>query len=147
MIHSISFSICGFLVFYDVGSPKARAQETQEVTINVNLNKRSVSTRLWEIRISQIPFSSKAPSGCLQHFTGIEGKCLSDPLNYSSHDSMYVRRFQASFKRSILLITDDTWRIKITSHVFDKRRGSAAFNMNRVMNIHSVSGRCQEMEC
>lgn len=63
------------LVFYDIGSPKARAAK-QELKINVNLNKRSVSTRLWEIRISQIPFSLKAPSGCLQHFTGVEGKYL-----------------------------------------------------------------------
>lgn len=67
-------------VFYDVGSPKARA-ENQELKINVNLNKRSVSTRMWEIRISQIPFSSKAPSGCLQHFTGIEGKYLFTPFD------------------------------------------------------------------
>lgn len=35
-----------------------------------------MSSRLWEIRISQIPFGSRAPSGCLQHFTGIEGKHL-----------------------------------------------------------------------
>lgn len=65
------------LVFYDIGSPKARA-ENQELKINVNLSKRSrsLSSRLWEIRISQIPFSSKAPTGCLQHFTGVEGKYL-----------------------------------------------------------------------
>lgn len=64
-----------FSVLYDIGSPKARA-ENQELTIKVNLNQRSVATRLWEIRISQIPFSSKAPSGCMQYFTGSEGKYL-----------------------------------------------------------------------
>lgn len=81
MIQSI---LCCFVsVFYDIGSPKARA-ENQELKINVNLNKRSVwETRLWEIRISQIPFSSKAPSGCLQHFTGVEGKYLPDSLSRS----------------------------------------------------------------
>lgn len=63
-----------YAVFYDIGSPKARAQ--QELKINVNLNKRSVLPRLWEIRISQIPFSARAPSGCLQYFTGSEGKYL-----------------------------------------------------------------------
>lgn len=63
------------LVFYDIGSPKARA-ENQVLKINVNLSKRSLSSRLWEIRISQIPFGSKAPTGCLQHFTGVEGKYL-----------------------------------------------------------------------
>lgn len=82
MIQSI-LCCCFVSVFYDIGSPKARA-ENQELKINVNLNKRSVwETRLWEIRISQIPFSSKAPSGCLQHFTGVEGKYLPDSLSRS----------------------------------------------------------------
>jgi hypothetical protein len=61
-----------YAVFYDIGSSKAREQ--QELKINVNLNKRSAMLpRLWEIRISQIPFSARAPSGCLQYFTGREG--------------------------------------------------------------------------
>ncbi|CRK89795.1 CLUMA_CG003451, isoform A [Clunio marinus] len=70
------FIICGQNsaqhVLYDIGSPKARA-ENQELKININLKQRSVATRLWEIRISQIPFSLKAPSGCMQYFTGSEG--------------------------------------------------------------------------
>jgi hypothetical protein len=68
----INLKFITLAVFYDVGPSKARAQ--QELKINVNLNKRSVSSRLWEVRISQIPFSARAPSGCLQYFTGTEGK-------------------------------------------------------------------------
>lgn len=60
------------LVFYDIGSSKAR--NNKELKINMNFNTKSVSTRLWEIRITQIPFSSRAPSGCMQYFTGNEGK-------------------------------------------------------------------------
>lgn len=53
---------------------------------------------MWEIRISQIPFSSKAPSGCLQHFTGIEGKYLSftiklDCLTEVSHHLGIIQTF------------------------------------------------------
>lgn len=35
-------------------------------------NKGFVS-RLWEIRVSQIPFSQRAPAGCFQYFQGING--------------------------------------------------------------------------
>lgn len=79
-----------FAVFYDIGSPKARA-ENQELKININLDKRSVSTRLWEIRISQIPFSSKAPTGCMQFFTGSEGKYLRLLLSESLVTAYAVR--------------------------------------------------------
>ncbi|CAO1398901.1 unnamed protein product [Diamesa serratosioi] len=70
-----SFLLCGQNsgqhMFYDIGSSKARNKN--ELQINMNFNKKSVSTRLWEIRITQIPFSSRAPSGCMQYFTGNEG--------------------------------------------------------------------------
>ncbi|CAO1379622.1 unnamed protein product [Diamesa hyperborea] len=70
-----SFVLCGQNtgqhMFYDIGSSKAR--NNKELKINMNFNTKSVSTRLWEIRITQIPFSSRAPSGCLQYFTGNEG--------------------------------------------------------------------------
>lgn len=96
-LHPSTFCLSPFplrnLVFYDVGSPKARALG-QELKININLNKRSLSTRLWEIRISQIPFSSKAPSGCLQHFTGIEGKYLLSSLTrFYSPNALDGNRF------------------------------------------------------
>lgn len=124
------------LVFYDVGEPLARA-ESQELKININLNKRSVSTRLWEIRISQIPFSSRAPSGCLQHFTGIEGKYLHISLAVDRELSffalLYPRTFKASSKPSTLLITVDIWRIRTTSRVWGRRKAAAAFSTSRAM--------------
>lgn len=42
------------------------------IKINMNLSKKTVN-RLWEIRITQIPFLQEAPSGCLQYHTGVKG--------------------------------------------------------------------------
>ncbi|KAF2896996.1 hypothetical protein ILUMI_09179, partial [Ignelater luminosus] len=42
------------------------------VTITMNLGSRVLS-RLWEVRITQIPFTQRAPSGCLQYHTGTKG--------------------------------------------------------------------------
>lgn len=41
-------------------------QEQPEIKIDIKLNRRSISPRMWEIRITQIPFSSRSPTGCLQ---------------------------------------------------------------------------------
>lgn len=30
-------------------------------------------SRLFEIRVTQIPFSQSAPPGCMQYFSGVEG--------------------------------------------------------------------------
>ncbi|KAI8121916.1 hypothetical protein CVS40_7126 [Lucilia cuprina] len=46
---------------------------TMEIDIKLNFAPRFLPTRLWEIRITQIPFSQRAPAGCLQYFTGVEG--------------------------------------------------------------------------
>ncbi|KAM7354515.1 uncharacterized protein ACRADG_006165 [Cochliomyia hominivorax] len=46
---------------------------TMEIDINLSFATRFLPTRLWEIRIAQIPFSQRAPAGCLQYFTGTEG--------------------------------------------------------------------------
>ncbi|XP_065355388.1 uncharacterized protein LOC135949868 [Calliphora vicina] len=46
---------------------------TMDIDIKLNFAPRFLPSRLWEIRISQIPFSQRAPAGCLQYFTGAEG--------------------------------------------------------------------------
>lgn len=46
---------------------------TMEIDLMLNFAPRFLPTRLWEIRIAQIPFSQRAPAGCLQYFTGTEG--------------------------------------------------------------------------
>lgn len=48
-------------------------ESSKEIEINMKFTSRFLPSRLWEIRIAQIPFSQRAPSGCLQYFTGIEG--------------------------------------------------------------------------
>ncbi|XP_011209114.2 uncharacterized protein LOC105230186 isoform X2 [Bactrocera dorsalis] len=43
------------------------------IEIVMNFTQRFQPIRLWEIRIAQIPFSQRAPVGCLQYHTGTEG--------------------------------------------------------------------------
>ncbi|XP_017856793.1 PREDICTED: uncharacterized protein LOC108609585 [Drosophila arizonae] len=45
----------------------------QLIEININVSSRFLPIRLWEIRVTQIPFSQRAPAGCLQYHTGAEG--------------------------------------------------------------------------
>ncbi|CAH0564018.1 unnamed protein product [Brassicogethes aeneus] len=44
----------------------------EPITISMNLSRRAVS-RLWEVRITQVPFAERAPAGCLQYHTGLKG--------------------------------------------------------------------------
>ncbi|XP_053673742.1 uncharacterized protein LOC128724002 [Anopheles nili] len=68
------FDLCGQNsgqhLYYDL-SPKSRADELIE--LEMNFASRSFAQRLWEIRVSQIPFSQRSPTGCMQYFTGTEG--------------------------------------------------------------------------
>lgn len=43
------------------------------IEIAMNFTQRFQPIRLWEIRIAQIPFSQRAPVGCLQYHTGTDG--------------------------------------------------------------------------
>uniref|UniRef100_A0A182NFC9 CUB domain-containing protein n=1 Tax=Anopheles dirus TaxID=7168 RepID=A0A182NFC9_9DIPT len=68
------FDLCGQNsgqhLYYDL-NPKSRAEEMIE--LEMNFASRSFAQRLWEIRVSQIPFSQRSPSGCMQYYTGSEG--------------------------------------------------------------------------
>uniref|UniRef100_A0A8W7PEE8 CUB domain-containing protein n=2 Tax=gambiae species complex TaxID=44542 RepID=A0A8W7PEE8_ANOCL len=68
------FDLCGQNsgqhLYYDL-NPKSRAEEPIE--LEMNFASRSFAQRLWEIRVSQIPFSQRSPSGCMQYYTGSEG--------------------------------------------------------------------------
>lgn len=59
------------LVFYDI--PSKSRDNGEDLEINVRMDPNAVSSRLWEIKITQIPFSAKSPSGCMQYFEGVEG--------------------------------------------------------------------------
>lgn len=59
-----------FLVYLDV-NPKARDGGIVELIMNFTSNV--FNSRLWEIQVTQVPFSQRAPSGCLQYFTEPEG--------------------------------------------------------------------------
>lgn len=62
-------------VYYDVSSGKAREGEevSKDVEVVMNFTSALSPSRFWEIRVTQIPFSQRAPAGCLQYFTGNEG--------------------------------------------------------------------------
>ncbi|KAL7741846.1 hypothetical protein ACLKA6_012064 [Drosophila palustris] len=93
-----SFLLCGQNsgqhLYYDVGTRSLPRQSTlygslrpalpanatasnqrqdQLIEISLNVSKRFLPMRLWEIRVLQIPFSQRAPAGCLQYHTGVEG--------------------------------------------------------------------------
>ncbi|EDW75883.1 uncharacterized protein Dwil_GK14961 [Drosophila willistoni] len=55
----------------------------QLIDINLNLSNRFLPIRLWEIRVAQIPFSQRAPAGCLQYHTGTEG--VMQTFNYAEN--------------------------------------------------------------
>lgn len=76
-------------VYYDVpgtqdsnnNSAAARDDDDDEdivagdgiVELLMDFSDRFATSRLFEIRVTQIPFSQRAPAGCLQYFTGAEG--------------------------------------------------------------------------
>lgn len=43
------------------------------VDLIMDFSDRFASSRLFEIRVAQIPFSQRAPAGCMQYFTGTQG--------------------------------------------------------------------------
>lgn len=68
------FSFLVFSVYYDVLNGKARdAEANNTIEVLMNFTSAFATSRFWEIRVSQIPFSQRAPAGCLQYFTGNEG--------------------------------------------------------------------------
>lgn len=61
-------------VYYDIiQSSKAKEDPIDAIEILMNFSNHSFPSRLWEIKVSQIPFSQRAPAGCLQYFTGGTG--------------------------------------------------------------------------
>lgn len=52
------------------------------VTISMTLGRKAVS-RLWEVKVTQIPFTQRAPAGCLQYHTGVKG--LVQTMNFADN--------------------------------------------------------------
>ncbi|GAB0093424.1 uncharacterized protein DMENIID0001_085650 [Sergentomyia squamirostris] len=90
------FKICGQNsgqhIYYDLESlikPSTGRQSSdpplveRAIDILLNLTESVFLPRLWEIRVAQIPFSQRAPAGCLQYFTGGEG--LIQTFNYAEN--------------------------------------------------------------
>lgn len=61
-------------VYYDVPHRKARdGKSPGPIELVMNFTSNFASARFWEVRVSQIPFSQRAPAGCLQYFFGNDG--------------------------------------------------------------------------
>ncbi|XP_057652599.1 uncharacterized protein LOC130891716 [Diorhabda carinulata] len=54
----------------------------EHIKISMKLNRKAVN-RLWEVKITQIPFSQRAPAGCLQYFEGSTG--VVQTLNFAEN--------------------------------------------------------------
>lgn len=66
------------LVYYDVPTPSVMGSmmDSHDGVIDIVMDfntKFSQLSRLFEIRVTQIPFSQSAPPGCMQYFSGVEG--------------------------------------------------------------------------
>lgn len=63
------------VVYYDVPNRKARQDKSKPADIEVvmNFTNSFATARFWEVRVTQIPFSQRAPTGCLQYFFGNDG--------------------------------------------------------------------------
>ncbi|EDW54087.1 uncharacterized protein LOC6613188 [Drosophila sechellia] len=94
-----NFSLCGQNsgqhLYYDVGTRASPRQSTlygslrpvdastgpsnstptgdRFIDISLSLSSRLLPLRIWEMSVVQIPFSQRAPAGCLQYHTGTEG--------------------------------------------------------------------------
>ncbi|XP_031623668.1 uncharacterized protein LOC116340997 isoform X2 [Contarinia nasturtii] len=72
------FKLCGYNngqhIYYDVPNRKARDGKTPaDIDLVMNFTSSFATARFWEVRVSQIPFSQRAPAGCLQYFFGADG--------------------------------------------------------------------------
>ncbi|XP_076167852.1 uncharacterized protein LOC143146961 [Ptiloglossa arizonensis] len=74
------FQMCGWNsgqhLYIDVGD------DDETLTLDFKLPS-SLQPRMWEMRIVQLAFEQRAPTGCLQHFQGINGTLKT--LNYLSN--------------------------------------------------------------
>ncbi|XP_076383717.1 uncharacterized protein LOC143260964 [Megalopta genalis] len=74
------FQMCGWNsgqhLYIDVN------EDDQPLTLDIRL-PNSLQPRMWEIRIIQLAFEQRAPSGCLQYFQGANGTLKT--LNYLSN--------------------------------------------------------------
>ncbi|XP_017004124.2 uncharacterized protein [Drosophila takahashii] len=103
------FTLCGQNsgqhLYYDVGARASPRQSTlygslrpvdavnstgnssstgdRFIDISLNLSSRLLPLRLWEMSVVQIPFSQRAPAGCLQYHTGTEG--LMQTFNFAEN--------------------------------------------------------------
>lgn len=139
-------------VYYDVPAPKdsstgnesaaaaaaardddsADAVEDGVVELLMNFSDRFATSRLFEIRVTQIPFSQRAPAGCMQYFTGTEGVIQVSKLCVEVLCGVLIEFCVRTCRRSTLRRTVGIWPTRTIGRAFDRRATCAAFSMSRV---------------
>nr|XP_016945699.1 uncharacterized protein LOC108021471 [Drosophila suzukii] len=68
-------TLYGSLRPVDAGNSTSNSTSTGDrfIDISLNLSSRLLPLRIWEMSVVQIPFSQRAPAGCMQYHTGTEG--------------------------------------------------------------------------
>ena len=66
-----------FIVYIDIGGSRENDLTDSVATLEFTFDQ-VIGSRLFDMRISQLECNSKTdpPAGCLQYFTGIEGKII-----------------------------------------------------------------------
>ncbi|XP_035777674.1 uncharacterized protein LOC118458859 [Anopheles albimanus] len=128
---AVPFDLCGQNsgqhLYYDL-NPKSRANE--EVELEMNFASRSFAQRLWEIRVSQIPFSQRSPSGCMQYYTGTEG--LIQTFNFAENGRYLANHnYRACIRQEKNMCSvayepcdDQSFRIGIPNRLNDEPAGA-----------------------
>lgn len=138
-------------VYYDIDPPQQHKHKNQQlkpsrrdnaasggggggglpqiIDIVMNFNQRFFLPRMWEIRVTQIPFSQRAPHGCLQYFTGGEG--LIQTFNFADNGRHLANQnYRACIRQETGMCSiayepcdDQSFRISPNNPYFDPSQG------------------------
>lgn len=136
-------------MYYDIDQPEVHRKQSKQqsnqrarrkgrqdggalpqiVDIVMNFNQRFFLPRMWEIRVTQIPFSQRAPLGCLQYFTGTEG--LVQTFNFADNGRHLANQnYRACFRQETGMCSiayepcdDQSFRISPNNPYFDPTQG------------------------
>lgn len=110
------------------------------IEIVMNFTQRFQPIRLWEIRIAQIPFSQRAPVGCLQYHAGTDGiiqvRVRMNDIILSKTLILCTVYCILHFRLSISLRMVAIWLTKIIASACVRNNICALLCTSRVMSNH-----------
>lgn len=110
----------------------------------MNFTTNSFTSRLWEIRISQIPFSQRAPEGCLQYFTEPTG--LLQTFNFAENGRHLANQnYKVCFKQLTGMCSiayepcyEQSFRIGPSNDILSGDNGSQFGGGGGIMDVASI---------